>query len=619
MANGSIRILATALASVAALAAKSASAESKCQLGRYFEVPVTIEGPKAFMDVKVNGVDSHFQIDTGAFFSIVTPDGAMRLHLNDAGGRGFWVDGVGGSEDAHVATAKTFDFAGVPLKNIDFVVAGRKLTGETGLIGENLLGTFAEVDYDFGKGKIGFYKVEHCYNVDVAYWANKDGSDDWIRIEPRPARGTPSIIGTVTVNGQRLRAKFDTGFYASMMSRGAAARAGIRPDSPGVKPSGGVRGFGPHIRKTWIAPVSSFVIGHEEIKSTQMAFGDFELNDADMLLGIDFFLSHHIFVVHGQDRLYFSYNGGPVFKLDQPEAPDQPPAPAGAAPSDAAPAASQISGQTAGPAAEPADPDTLDREGAALMARHEFESALKAFARAAELDPKTGLRWVKRAQAELALKRPVLAMSDLDHAIELKPDDVTARMIRGQVLLSRGEFDKAQADFETAAKAAPPGDDIRLRIAAAYQRHEHWAESIPHLDAWLAVHARESAAPGALNQRGWARAMLGKDLDKALADCDAAIRQDRAPAYLDSRGLVHLRLGQLKEAIDDYDAALRAAPKTAWSLYGRGLAKKRLGQTAEGEADIQAAVALQPKLPELARRMGLLDQPPAPGAKPAQP
>jgi tetratricopeptide (TPR) repeat protein len=209
-------------------------------------------------------------------------------------------------------------------------------------------------------------------------------------------------------------------------------------------------------------------------------------------------------------------------------------------------------------------------------------------------------------------------MTDLDRAIELKPDDVTARMARGGLLLGQGAFEKAEADFEAAAKAAPPGDDVSLRIAAAYQWREHWAESIPHLDAWLAAHASESRAPLALNQRCWARAMLGKDLDKALADCNAAIRQDRDPGFLDSRGLVRLRMGQLQAAIDDYDAALKAAPKLAWSLYGRGLAKKRLGQTAEGEADIQAATALQPKLPDVARRVGLVEAPPAPGAKPVQ-
>ena len=34
-----------------------------------------------------------------------------------------------------------------------------------------------------------------------------------------------------------------------------------------------------------------------------------------MLAGADFFLSHRMFVSSTQHKLYFTYNGGPVFKL----------------------------------------------------------------------------------------------------------------------------------------------------------------------------------------------------------------------------------------------------------------------------------------------------------------
>ncbi len=34
-----------------------------------------------------------------------------------------------------------------------------------------------------------------------------------------------------------------------------------------------------------------------------------------MILGADFFLSHHILVASSQRKLYFTYNGGPVFDL----------------------------------------------------------------------------------------------------------------------------------------------------------------------------------------------------------------------------------------------------------------------------------------------------------------
>jgi tetratricopeptide (TPR) repeat protein len=111
---------------------------------------------------------------------------------------------------------------------------------------------------------------------------------------------------------------------------------------------------------------------------------------------------------------------------------------------------------------------------------------------------------------------------------------------------------------------------------------------------------------GALNSRCWARALGGQELDKALADCNTALKlKPNTADFLDSRGLVYLRQGNYDKAIADYDAALRLAPKTAWSLYGRGLAKSGKGMSAEGQADIAAATALQPKIAERAASFGI--------------
>ncbi len=125
-------------------------------------------------------------------------------------------------------------------------------------------------------------------------------------------------------------------------------------------------------------------------------------------------------------------------------------------------------------------------------------------------------------------------------------------------------------------------------------------------DLWIKAHPDDSRQPAALNGRCWSRAQLGQDLDKALADCNAALRlSPNNAAALDSRGLVRLRRGEIDLAIADYDAALTLQPKSAWSLYGRGLAKLKKGMTAEGQADIAAATALQPGLPQEAKARGI--------------
>ena len=98
-----------------------------------------------------------------------------------------------------------------------------------------------------------------------------------------------------------------------------------------------------------------------------------------------------------------------------------------------------------------------------------------------------------------------------------------------------------------------------------------------------------------LDDRCWARAEWGRELDAALADCNAALAlKPGSPAILDSRGFVQLRLGQYDQAIDDYDAALAIAPRMANSLFGRGLAEMFAGRTAEGGADIAVAKGVEP-------------------------
>ena len=125
---------------------------------------------------------------------------------------------------------------------------------------------------------------------------------------------------------------------------------------------------------------------------------------------------------------------------------------------------------------------------------------------------------------------------------------------------------------------------------------------------WITDNPKAQAAEmaAALNARGWTRALWGKELDQALADCDQAVRlMPRTAALLDSRGLVHLRLGQFDASIADYDAALRQQPKIAWSLYGRGLAKLHKGMKAEGEGDLKAATAVQADIADEAKGYGI--------------
>jgi Flp pilus assembly protein TadD len=84
----------------------------------------------------------------------------------------------------------------------------------------------------------------------------------------------------------------------------------------------------------------------------------------------------------------------------------------------------------------------------------------------------------------------------------------------------------------------------------------------------------------------------------------ALARSPGNPAFLDSRGLVHFRLGDYKAAIADYDAALKARPQSDTSLYARGIARKRAGDRG-GARDVAAALALRPGVAKEFADMGI--------------
>lgn len=315
-----------------------------------------------------------------------------------------------------------------------------------------------------------------------------------------------------------------------------------------------------------------------------------------MMIGADFLLSHRVYVANSQHKLYFTYIGGPVFNLDQAAAGDQ----AGAQTTAAAAPAPAISGAATD---QPVDADGFARRAAASDARHEYAAAIADYTRAIALQPTAEHDYYERARAHWQNQEARPALDDLSAALKLQPDDEAALMARGDLRLQMKDEAGADADFEAAAKIKP---NDRFAIAIDYQRERLFEKAVGEIGRWIAEHPKDPTLDAALNDRCWARALWGKELSEALADCTAAIQlAPKVASFHDSRGLVLLRLGQYQASIGDYDYALKVNPRIPWSLYGRGVDKLRLGRKAEGEADLAAAAALDPRLAETAKGYGV--------------
>lgn len=586
-------------------------ASANCTIGKIVELPVIMNGERPEIHARINGADAVFLLDSGAFYSMISPGTAaeFKLPVEPVGG-GFSMSGVGGDVDVGVTTVKSLTLAGTPLKNIQFIVGGSE-TGGAGVLGQNVL-RIGDSEYDLANGRVILSRSTGCLNSSLAYWA---GSRPVSILDLEPGSiGKPHIVATITVNNVKLRAMFDTGASESVLSLGAAARLGIKLDGPDIKPGGFSSGFGRRMVRAWIAPIADVKIGGEEVRHTHLQIGN--IGDvADMLVGADFFLSHRVYVAINLHKMFFTYEGGPIFtavpgKMRSVDAEGKPLQ---------LPVASTD---------DPADAEGFARRGAARASRGDRPAALADFDRAMALAPKDPDYPFQRARLHAEAREPALALADLNRALALKPDHAEALLLRASLRLFEayaGDRDDgggdpgkappatiapdhagAVADLDAASRALAPASDLRLAVATFYQHADRFDEAIGQLDLWIANHPDDSKRPIALNARCWSRALANRELPKALSDCSAAVRAiPHKELALDSRGLVRLRMGDAAGALADYDAALAIDPKIAWSLYGRGLAKLRLGRKAEGEADIAAADRIAPRLRERARGYGI--------------
>jgi tetratricopeptide (TPR) repeat protein/predicted aspartyl protease len=572
------------------------------------DLPVTIVGTRPVIPAKINNADVHFVIDSGAFFSMITQATADEFQLKTRMAPfGLRVNGVGGGTYPSVATVKTFALANIEVPNVEFLVGGSGAgSGSVGLLGQNVLEKW-DVEYNLAQGMIRLMKVEDCHKAMLAYWVKPDEPYTLIDIA-RTTPLKPLTMGAAYVNGEKIRVAFDTGAAMSMITRKAAERAGIKLDAPDVVDAGLVAGIGRGMVKSYIVRVASFKFaGGEEIKQTRIRVGESDLDFTDMLIGADFFLSHRIFVANSQNKLYFTYNGGPVFNLAT-SVPAAPPTASDTASANNAADAHQPESEGKVSPDEPSDAAAWARRGTASAGRRDFDHAIADLTRACDLEPTNPEYFFERGQVYWRNKDSEKAIADFNRVIELKPDHVPALMNRAQLRINAKNIPEARADLDAIDKIAAKPAEVRYEMAFAYERANLLPSAISQFDLWIPAHDEDSRLAAALDGRCRAKAILGQDLAGALKDCNTAVSRagkNANAALLDNRALVRFRLGDFDKSIADYSAALKLQPNAAWTLYGRGMAEVRSKKSKDGETDMANAVKIAPSIADAYAKLGI--------------
>lgn len=298
------------------LAALGQAAEAGCDMHKLAEIPVALKGRRAVVSAMVNGVEGQFIFDSGASQTFFQHQALEKFSLK-AGPQadsGQYTSG-GVSIDTVPAKVKSFEFAGVHYSDGTLMVLSDNGKYD-GWIGQSHLRN-ADVEYDLAAGAIRLYAPSGCSKSAYTAWAGQ-APVYAVDLEETSDR-QPRTFGLVKVNGVFMRALFDTGMPDTNLQANAARRAYVTPNSPGstaADPSYGLNASVP--LKSWSGLFETVDIGGEIARNQRFTFIDKPNANADIIIGFDFFASHHIYVSRADHKLYFTPNPRPAQTKQEP-------------------------------------------------------------------------------------------------------------------------------------------------------------------------------------------------------------------------------------------------------------------------------------------------------------
>jgi predicted aspartyl protease len=290
------------------------------------ELPVAMSSGNApLIPASIDGHDVQFLVDTGAVASLIWGSAAKDLNLDViSSGPKFY--GAGGAVDGGVVTVPNFGLAGAMVHRVHLFAAGRGTSpgNSAGILGEDVLSNW-DLELDLSAGKIRLFKPKGCGGSEVVYWAQ---SYFMAKLISTP-RNTNWLEIHVSLDGHDAVAMLDTGAALSTVTSQALARTGIKPELPPVA-ADATQGLTGRPIETAMAVFRTLTIGQESVgnaklriadlfgKDTELTVGSLiaqhVIDNPDVVIGADFFLAHHVYVARSQGKLYFTYEGGPVFQ-----------------------------------------------------------------------------------------------------------------------------------------------------------------------------------------------------------------------------------------------------------------------------------------------------------------
>lgn len=275
-----------------------------CHVTKLAEVPLVVERNFLFAPVSVNGKSLTMIVDTGTNASLVTPEAAQSLRLDDDPDRSTIFLGAGGTARSPNAMIREIRIGQAAMTNrsvavheIDNVKASNQPAG--GLLGADFLSSY-DVEID-GPGQR------------MALYTNPGAGPGCADFQPFGAfatripmqrADTGQLFVTVAVDGRKLRAMLDTGARATIVTRPAAYDLGVDAVKLSHDPWKPVRGIDPHALDLRLHRFASLDVGPIAMRDVDLTVADMYLPGVQMLLGADWISRHHIWLSYRSGQLF---------------------------------------------------------------------------------------------------------------------------------------------------------------------------------------------------------------------------------------------------------------------------------------------------------------------------
>lgn len=293
-----------------------AAALGACSVQQRATVPLQDIRGNLLVPVTVNGITTHFVLDTGAERSMVTPAAVQYLHLALSKWVGTTMQGIGGVVEHPNADPRSLSIGGIALRRHTIAydtsltvgaIPLTKIAGErvSGLLGRDFLSPF-DLELNPQAHTLTLYTVRGCSGPFLPW------KQPYVSIAAWRPMGSAMVL-PVWIDGVPLQALLDTGASSSMLTKRGMIRLGLTPARLAHDAAAHASGVGPRTTTAYRQRFATLRIGAELIRDPLLWAAPVRVIPfVDMLLGADWLAAHRVWISFATSQVFVATGALPA-------------------------------------------------------------------------------------------------------------------------------------------------------------------------------------------------------------------------------------------------------------------------------------------------------------------